>query len=187
MILGIPTFDDDDVHFLTEVDRVIRGVVAMHPPSRFMVFRIDNWFGGKWLRFAGKELGAFGVWHNTRATVPPFVQNRITAQSFFERSNDDQYAHAGTGPNIHNDGPSSHNFGNRALTTAPDTSLFWFSGNSKSNGRGSIMGYTPSPDKYWGWYLEFVMADPWKVSKQVDFHDNELALARDRMVTLIGT
>lgn len=187
MILGIRPFDDDDVHFLAEVDHVIRGVVGIHLPPRFMVFRIDNWFGDKWLRFAGKAIGALGVWHDFRATVPPFVQNRITAQSLFELSNDRQYSHAGTGPNIHNDGPSSHNFGNRATTSVPDTALFWFSGKSETNGRGSIMGYTPSPDKYWGWYLEFVASDSWKVSKQIDFHNDELTLARDRMVTLTGT
>ncbi|HBE68796.1 MAG TPA: hypothetical protein DDW52_11675 [Planctomycetaceae bacterium] len=187
MILGIQTYDDDNVDFIAEVDCVIRGVVGMYTPPRFMVFRINNWFGDNWLQFTGKALGAIGVWQKTRATVPPFVQNRITAQSLFERSSDNQYVHVGTGPNIHNDGPSSHNFGNHVLTTAPDTSLFWYSGNSKRNGRGSIMGSTPSPKKYWWWYLEYVAADPWRLSKQIDFHDNELALARDRMVTLIGT
>lgn len=185
MILGIPTFDDDSVHFLSEVDHVIRGVVGMYTPPRFMVFRIDNWFGDKWLRFAGKAMGALGIWHDTRATIPPFVQNRISAQAFFDRSNVNQYVHGGVGPNIHNIGPSRHNFGNRAPVTAPGTSLFWFSGNSKSNGRGSIMGYTRSPEKYWGWYLEFVAADPWKVSKRVDFHANDLSLAQEKRVTLV--
>jgi len=187
MILGLPPFEADDVHFLIEADRIVRGVVAMHSPPRILVFRIDNWFGEKWLRFSGKALGALGVWDNTHTVVPPFVQNRITAQSLFEQTVGNQYSYAGAGPQIHHDGPSSHNLTNRAKRRAPDTALFWFSGNSKLNGRGSIMGYTPTPKQYWGWYLEFSRSPDWKISKQVDFHETEIEWAENQLATLIGT
>ncbi len=186
MILGLPAFDDDDVHFLAEVDRIVRGVVAMHQPPRFAVVRVDNWFGSKWLRFAGKAMGAFGVWGNKHVVVPPFVSNRITAQASFTHSIDSQYLYAGEGGKIHHNGPSSHNLQHRATDVLPDTALFWFSGNSKLNGRGSIMGYTPSPDKYWGWYLEFSRISEWQITRAIDFHDNEIKLAKRELATLIG-
>ena len=194
MILGIQAYANDDSHFLPMVDDLIRGVVSVHSPQRFMVFRIDNWFGQKWLRFAGKAMGAFGVWSNTRTTIPSFVQNRITSQSYFKRTNTDQYTYSGTGSNIHNHGASSHNhgasshnLGNHAKANAPDTALFWFSGRTLVNARGSIMGYTPCPDRYWGWYLGFERLGLWKVAKQVDFRDCDLSLARGHNVTLLGT
>jgi hypothetical protein len=186
MILGLPPFPDDDAGFLSVVDRLVRGVVGLHLPQRFLVFRIDNWFGDRWLRFSGKALSALGVRNSSHVVVPPFVQNRITAQCCFERSGDAQYSYVGAGANIHHDGPSSQNLINRAKAQAPEAALFWFSGNSKANGRGSIMGYTPCPEKYWSWFLEYSRSPDWRLATQIDFHPSEMKLAQERLVVLIG-
>ena len=188
-MIGLQSFSDDDPAFIAVVDRVIRGVVGLHNPDQFLVHRIDNWFGSKWLRFAGKGMGAIGVWDNSYAIVPPFVRNRITAQALFRVSDcPDQYIHVGDGPQIHHDGPSSDNFTNRVRTTIPETALFWFGGQSQSNGRGSLMGYTICSTKhYWGWYLEYVRNDEWRIAKQIEFDDNELQMLDKYGITVVGT
>ena len=150
MILELPPFIDDDIHFLTYVDRVVRGVVAVHSPERFIVIRVDNWFGDKWLKFSGKALGAIGVRNQTNVVAPPSVPNRITAQSQFKQANADTYTYEGEGSQIHQSKPSSDNLTNRVRQVAPNTGLFWFSGNSKANARGSIMGVRALPGQILG-------------------------------------
>lgn len=185
MILELPAFTDDDVQFLARVDRVVRGVAAMYSPEHIQVHRVDNWFGDKWLQFSGKALGALGVWDRSNVVIPPFVPNRITAQSRFTKIRDGIYVYDGTGKQIHRSKPSRDNLVNRVRQTIPETALFWFTGNSKQNGRGAIMGYTPCPpDKYWGWYLGYSVSSEWQLSKQVDFHDNDLTRIDEEAVVL---
>lgn len=178
MMFNLPLFQSDNDDFLTEIEVLIRGIVAIHQPQQFLVVRINNWFGSRWLRFAGKAIGALGIRDNSNVVIPPFVQNRITAQSLFERSPDRSYICLGEGPNIHHDGPSSQNLTNRAKHRIPGAALFWFSGASELNGRGSLMGYIPTPIQYWGWYIEFVAAPQWHVAKRIDIHENEVVAAR---------
>ena len=83
MILELPPFSDDDIHFLSHVERIVVGVTGMHTPQHVQVHRVDNWFGDKWLKFAGKAVGALGIWDRHNAIVPPFVPNRISAQTHF--------------------------------------------------------------------------------------------------------
>jgi hypothetical protein len=138
--------------------RLVRGRT---PPDRgnrlrhYQTFRIDNWFGPKWFGFCGKLVGAVGVANDRNVVIPPFVQNRLTAQSLFVRDDDGSYSHQGDGPKVHNIGTSESNFKNHARDAAPDTTLFWISGNSMRNGRGSIMSYKPGPTNYWMFYVEY--------------------------------
>jgi hypothetical protein len=187
MILGLPPNETDDVHFLSQVDRLVRGIVALHQPQRFVVVQIDNWFGPRWLRFAGKAVGALGIRDYHNVIIPPFVPNRVIAQSLFEKTDGVRYSFAGEGPQVHREHSSSENLTYRAKIQFPETALFWFSGGTRQNGRGSLMGYTPSPEKYWGWYLELTLERDWNVSKQVDFHESELQVAKSRSAELLGT
>ena len=172
--IDIRNYESDDVEFLRKVEIIIRGICTLYKPIEVRIFRIDNWFDSKWLKFAGKVLGAVGIWDNKRVVIPPFVQNRITAQSHFQITPNNQYTYLGEGPNIHTDGPSEENLQNLAKRVAPNSALFWYSGNTLSNGRGSIMGYIPI-EKYWGWYLEFAQKnDAWKISKKVNFENWQL-------------
>lgn len=180
MTLHIPAFDNDDANFLTTIDRVIADAVAAHAPDRFAIYRIDNWFSSRWLGFTGKRVGALGVRIYTRAIVPPFVPNRITAQCLFNRQSNGDYAYTGEGPHIHHSGPSGDNLTRQAQSEAPDTALFWFSGNSKQNGRASLMGYVPTEEEYWMWYTEFRLTDDvWKTVKHIEIDTENTRIVRD--------
>ena len=185
MILELPPFSDDDIHFLLHVERIVRGVTGIHTPPYVQVHRVDNWFGDKWLQFAGKALGALGIWDRHNAIVPPFVPNRITAQSHFVSGANNSYQYDGNGIEIHLKRPSRDNLVNRVRQTIPNTGLFWFSGNTKQNARGGIMGYTPCSSGFWGWYLGFARNTEWQICKQVNFHDTELAQLKERSVQFL--
>lgn len=168
MILQLQDCEDDDPEFVAIVELVVRGVSGFHKPRQFQVFRINNWFGPKWLGFCARVVGAAGFRNFTNVVVPPFVQNRLTAQSLFVCRPDGQYEYSGDGPQIHHVGKSSENFKNLVRVRTPETMLFWFSGNTKKNKRGSLMAYMPGRSDGM-WYLEFQKQEEWSISQQIDF------------------
>lgn len=179
MTLHIPVFDGDDAEFLSTIDRVITDAVTAHASGHLALYRIDNWFSSRWLGFAGKRVGAVCVRNYTHTIVPPFVPNRVSARWLYERKHEGDYAHAGEGPQIHFSGPSSDNLTRQAQTVLPDTALFWFSGNSKQNGRASLMGYVPIADEYWRWYTEFRLTDgTWNSVKHIEIDVENTRIVR---------
>lgn len=76
----------DSVEFVAKARALAIGVAQDYEPARLYVIRIDNWFGPKWMHFAGKftagKGAAIGV-HKTRLHVPPFVPSRVVRQRVF--------------------------------------------------------------------------------------------------------
>ncbi|NLY02288.1 MAG: hypothetical protein GXY83_39890 [Rhodopirellula sp.] len=177
MAFDWPEFDNDDSNFMTCVEELAHGLCFAVP--RFQIFRVDNWFGPKWLGFCGKVVGAVGCHQLGNVVVPPFVQNRLTAQSLFVRNESGGYDCVGEGPQIHHIGASSHNLRNRAKNAAPDTTLIWISGKSLANRRGSFMIYSPGPKNYLAFYVEFQKKDSeWSVSQHKDISPSMVAFFR---------
>ena len=131
--------------FFKHASRIISGAVEIHRPREIRIFKIDNWFDHKWLAFSGKGIGAIGIWNTQEfLTLPPFVQNRLVDQGQYVRDESSgRYAFIGAGTNIHYRGWSARNLQRRVTRIVPDTALFWYSGNSATTGRGSLMGYLP--------------------------------------------
>lgn len=44
----------------------------------------------------------------------------------------------------------------------PKSALFWWSGNSLKNGRGSLMAYIPTQNTHLGWYVGHKYDAEWK-------------------------
>ena len=82
----------DSAEFMKKVQALALGVARDYEPARLYVVRIDNWFGPKWMRFAGKFTAgkgfAIGV-HKTTLHVPPFVPHRVIAERVFAGPNCD--------------------------------------------------------------------------------------------------
>ena len=108
----------------------------------------------------------------------------------FERDAHGNYSHLGEGPQIHNTGQSALNFKNYLRNVAPNNTLFWISGNSMANDRGSIMSYKPGPDKYWMFYVEHEKKNGgWSVSQQKQMPSTiaEMLRAQSHRYTTNGT
>lgn len=173
-MFGIEPDPDDDPACLALVDRLIAGALAVHRSQDARVFKIDNWFDHKWLGFSGKTLGVIGVW-NEPPTVPPFVANRIVHQWHFQRDGDGSYHRHGTGLNIHHRGWSSENLRRRVAEVVPNSALFWYSGNSLTTDRASLMGYLPVEQDYWKWFVSLIRGSAsWKVNRLKNIHDYEV-------------
>lgn len=90
MFVGVAEFtskqQEDSAEFMRKTQALVVGVARDYEPARLYVVRIDNWFGPKWMHFAGKStVGkgfAIGV-HKTILHVPPFVPHRAVAERVF--------------------------------------------------------------------------------------------------------
>jgi hypothetical protein len=179
-LLVLDTDDTDDLAFIQLVSSIVEGAVAVHQPMEFHVTKIDHWFGHKWLAFSGKVVGAVGSWR-AELTVPPFVQNRIVEQWRFERLGDsEKYVQANLCPEIHHTGRSEDNLHRLARRIAPDAALFWYSGDTKTTGRGSLMGYIPVEEDYWTCYLGFQRDAEWRVQRRKGIHEYEVNMLLER-------
>lgn len=174
-LIGLTVNEDDDPSFINLVQRIIHGVVSTKKPKDYCVVRIDNWFGQRWLNFSGKMLGALGVRKTPNTTFPPFVPSRVRSYTLFAWAPEkDDYTNVEEPHAVHKWQPSSANLQNFVGKTFPDACFFWFSGNTKENHRGSLMGYVSSDGECWTWYLEFQRQGEWKQSKRANITPEQI-------------
>jgi hypothetical protein len=139
----------DDAEFVAKVRALTIGVVRDCEPARLYIVRIDNWFGPKWMHFAGKftagkrprgfPTAAIGV-HKTRLHVPPFVPSRVVGQRVFEGPD---YEETVAAASLHIECPSQQALSRRIADIDKDAAFLWFSGESDAQKRGSVMVYLP--------------------------------------------
>jgi hypothetical protein len=169
---------DDAPGFIRHVEHAVNGVFRRHSPETGVLVKINNWFGSNWLGFSGKALGALGVWnkpHNQPADnirIPPFVPTRVVSQRRFAAPT---YEEVVSGKPIHIRVPSNLALLRKAATAEPRTALLWYSGNSRTAGRGAIMAYVPIGNSYWPWYAALETGDPWRVTETRDTKREDLS------------
>lgn len=172
-----PEFDDAP-DFIGHVEQVVNGVVRRHLPETLVLIKVNNWFGSNWLGFSGKALGALGVWNKPRnkpaddIRIPPFVPSRVVWQRSFAAPT---YEEVSNGKPIHSKMPSNRALLRKAATAAPGAALVWYSGNSKTAGRGAVMVYVPVSDSYWPWYAALETGDSWRITETWDIKREDLS------------
>jgi hypothetical protein len=121
-------------------------------------------------------VGAVGTWRK-ELTIPPFVANRIVHQLHFEQDHSSGvYQLTMPGKNIHHKGSSAENLSRSVKQIAPNSALFWYSGDTLETRRGSLMGYIPVEDDVWPWFLAFVRNGQWKIARRNSIHEYEVRL-----------
>jgi hypothetical protein len=133
-----------------------------------------HWFGKRWTGFAGKVAGSAGVVFCDDFVVPPFVPNRVVDQTCYERSDAGEYVAVDSGTLIHLAQPSRDNLKRKVSTLFPDAALLWFSSNSKTNVRGTILAYVPSSRGHEAWFAEFRGVPTWHPTELVGITASEL-------------
>lgn len=134
------TLQEDSAEIMKKVQALVVGVARDYKPARLYVIRIDNWFGPKWMHFAGKftagKGAAIGV-HKVTLHVPPFVPHRVVAERVFVGPNYEEIVR----PPLHIECASSDALQRRIADIDKDAAFVWFSSESKVQKRGSIMVY----------------------------------------------
>jgi hypothetical protein len=139
----------DSAEFMEKARALAIGVARDYEPARLCVIRIDNWFGPKWMHFAGKftagkrprgfPTAAIGV-HKTRLHVPPFVPSRVVGQRVFVGPDYEETVAAAP---LHIECPSQQALSRRIADIDKAAAFLWFSGESEAQKRGSVMVYLP--------------------------------------------
>lgn len=144
----VSTQHGDSAEFIGKARALATGVAQDHAPTRLYVIRIDNWFGPRWIGFAGTltigPVGRFppigmGV-HKTRLHVPPFVPHRVVEQRVFLGPDFEDIA---TADPLHIECPSKEALSRRIAEIDKDGLFVWFTGASETQGRGAVMVYLP--------------------------------------------
>ena len=145
----VSTQQGDSAEFIGKARALAIGVARYYEPARIYVIRIDNWFGPKWMHFAGKftagkrprgfPTAAIGV-HKTRLHVPPFVPSRVVGQRVFVGPD---YEETVAATPLHIECPSQQALSRRIADIDKDAAFLWFSGESEAQKRGSVMVYLP--------------------------------------------
>ncbi|MGA8086823.1 MAG: hypothetical protein WCA10_05915 [Terracidiphilus sp.] len=137
------TLQEDSVEFMKKAQALVVGVARDYMPTRLYVIRIDNWFGPKWMHFAGKvSVGKhfYAGIHKVTLHVPPFVPHRVLAQRVFAGPN---YGETVARPPLHIECASMLALTRRIADVDREAAFIWFSGQSEVQKRGSIMVYLP--------------------------------------------
>ena len=159
---------DDAPEFVDLVERTLCGILRRYAPPVVILIKIDNWFGSRWLGFAGKFLGAAGVTLNVNKgrtsgiRIPPFVPERVLSQRRFVAPAFDEID---AGEPIHKHVPSRTALRRKIAVEAPGQAIIWYSGNSEVNGRGALMAYIPFDDSYWPWFVDIKKADARRITE----------------------
>ena len=139
----LTTQQGDSAEFMRKTRAMAIGLARDYLPVRLYVVRIDNWFGPKWMRFAGTftagKFASIGV-HKRRLHVPPFVPSRVVGQRVIVGPD---YEETVAAVPLHIECPSQRALLRRIADTDEDAAFLWFSGESETQKRGSVMVYLP--------------------------------------------
>jgi hypothetical protein len=152
----------DATDFTRQVECIVSSVVSEASPPQFYVVKIDNWFGQKWLRYFPK-LEDQNKHKNFRPFIPPFKPSKIKSELLFTLGELHRYEESQLSKSLHRELTSGPNrFSTSKLFSFPtDAVIFWWSGNSKSNGRGSLITSVPTPVGPESWYIELSEQKSW--------------------------
>jgi hypothetical protein len=137
------TLQGDSAEFMKKVKALVVGVALDYIPARLYVIRIDNWFGPKWMHFAGKiSVGKhfYAGIHKITLHVPPFVPHRVVAERVFAGPDYDETV---ARQPLHIECASMLALTRRIADVDKEAAFVWFSGQSEVQKRGSIMVYQP--------------------------------------------
>jgi hypothetical protein len=133
----------DSAVFIEKARTIAIGVAQEYETARLYVIRIDNWFGPKWIHFAGKftagKGAAIGV-HKSPLHVPPFVPHRVVGERVFAGPDYEKTVAAAP---LHIEIPSKLALQRRIEDIDKDAAFLWFSGESEAQKRGAVMVYLP--------------------------------------------
>jgi hypothetical protein len=178
--------ETDDSKFADTMYSIADGILAQHRPKELYVTAIDNWFDHKWLRFSGIGVvpfefpsfmngadAALDEFSQDKVTLPPFSPKRIIRQIYFRRDGSTSvYVKQERRTPLHKKQreSSSKNLQRRILDISDSGLFVWYSSNTLSQERASIMVYSVKNDEIETWFASFRKAAHWKlhVTKGID-------------------
>jgi hypothetical protein len=171
-MIDLSTYTNDNPDYIKSVVRILRDRIDKWTPMEIYVTRIDNWFDDKWIKFSGTIMHEVSIWKD-EVTVPPFHPNRVESCDFYKKEDGDYKKKLIEYP-LHIFQESTNNL-KRKINDFSDNGLFiWFSGNTVTNGKGSLMGYFVTDSDCFTFYLTLTSDKDWKAEKAIGLTTKEV-------------
>ncbi len=177
MITLVPS-DDDDPGFLSLIQAIINGALAVLETRELFVVQTHNWFDFKWL--------GFWSWTGKELKIPPFTPRRVRTQKHFTwDAASSCWRYDGPGQILHVDQPGRSYLARPLSRLSGYAAFIWYSGNTMTNSAGSLMVYLPGADRY-SWYASFHLDGEWKIKRECRIDRRELLsfLEKGRQIEL---
>jgi hypothetical protein len=165
----------DDPGFVDSVNALIAGLINRYSPQQLWIIHIDNWFDHKWLRFSGMGAVASNIpidrydtvkaeSYQEKLTFPPFAPNRVLEQFSYVRIGE-AYVESALPllPHSNERRRSEDNLRRRMEQFTHHACFLWYSANTLTNGRASVMMYRIQGDRIEAWYAAFNRQNGWNV------------------------
>jgi hypothetical protein len=180
MPVELPLGEGDDPNLVRCAERLLGRAILSVEPQRVYVARLDNWFGHRWYGFRGKHLGVAGFCNRMGdrqlEVLPPFVPERVLAETCYEQSPDGEYRPAEVPERLAIHQIGSENFSRHLDRFTDNGILFWYSGNSSSQTQASLMLYANTPEVKDGWYLSLRREnDAWQFQHGIGISKGEIS------------
>ena len=155
---------NDNPNFILNCKKIIQNRINLWNPNEIFITRIDNWFDGKWMNFAGTELHAISLWNfQDILTIPPFHPNRVESSEFYQKMAE-QYVKKENPKTLHIYQESKDNLKRYVSEFSNDGLFIWYSGNSKTNERGTLMCYFIRESETLPFFITLSGKKEWNVS-----------------------
>ncbi len=155
---------NDNPNFILNCEKIIQNRINLWKPNEIFITRIDNWFDGKWMNFAGTELHAISLWNfQDILTIPPFHPNRVESSDFYQKK-DESYVKKENPKTLHIYQESKDNLKRYVSEFSNDGLFIWYSGNSKTNERGTLMCYFIRESETLSFFITLSGKKEWNVS-----------------------
>jgi hypothetical protein len=177
-MIEIPTNTRDNPDYIRNVERIFNNRISKWTPKDLYVTRIDNWFDEKWVKFSGTIMHEISIHKLVDITVPPFHPNRVEKSDFYRKANG-AYGKQKVGKRLHIIQESTNNL-KRKISDFSDNGLFlWYSGNTMTNKKGSLMGYFVMEEDCFTFYLTLTMDKNWNAEKAIGLRKKEIQTILD--------
>lgn len=166
----------DDTAFLALIERIVNGAITILEMREAYLVHVDNWFDHKWLGWWSR----WGHRDLQELYVPPFNPNRVLSQKHFICEGESlSWALTGKGKPLHVRQPGRHASAQKLNQVSKSAAFIWYSGNTISNGVGSMMLYLSGSENY-AWYASFKKDAKWAISDSFRITQRELMIFEER-------
>lgn len=172
-MIDIPAKINDNLDYIRNVEFIFKDLIAKWTPSDLYITRVDNWFDDKWVKFSGTIMHEISIHNLDDVTVPPFHPNRIEKTDFYRRKNRN-YEKQEAEKTLHILQQSTSNL-KRKISNFSNNGLFlWYSGNTITNHKGSIMGYLVTNEECFTFYVTLARQKNWNAEKAIGLTTKEI-------------
>ena len=176
MNLPLRLTEKDDPEFIVVIDRIIHGILTRTAPQDLYIIAVDNWFDHKWLGFSGIgvvpfEFPAFmnredaldEFWQD-KLTLPPFSPKRVVCETYFRKIGP-RYVQTDPPKFLHRRQRqrSEANLNRRIVDISGSGCFVWYSSNTTSRTRASMMMYMLNRPDVETWFAGFKNEGSWKL------------------------